>query len=473
MRSSPHTCEEAAPARAALLIKTISNRNQDAPSTVAPAPGGLLDMPAGMSTEGHVREFVGLLDSLGSPPRHRGQHSIRCWAHEDRSPSLSVNPSRCVWYCHACATGGGLRELRDAAGIVTETRGRPDMLGALDRLASPASDPLRVIPVEVVEEFRRVTGRHRRDSVLADNLRRVLASIHARCTDTGHTYRVRYSALDAVGHGIDAKLWHQLIAVRLRVGDRVGPLVSWLGIEVEVGESGRTCRRGSGKGGAFRSTEITLAQIPSMTSCQYPSGDGRRRELIENRESSGIGRTLTRITSEATLAASVAAVAPRGAVPTLNRRRAVALLLADLAFTESEIPISGGHMSHPGTRVRSDLVARYGRRILRTIRTAEEYGWITVARIGSEALVALTESGLVRLETDTAAGQIVAADRVHRVRRVWAETQKEITRRRRDARRRAACGHLGGVSTPWIPLGNGRVRHHLTGEVESLANLRK
>jgi hypothetical protein len=330
-----------------------------------------------------------------------------------------------------------------------------------------------MIPAEVIEEFRRITGRHRRDTVLSDNLRRVLASIHARCTETQHTYRVRYSALDALGHGIDAKLWHHLMALRLRVGDRTAPLISWLGIEVSVGESGRTCRRGSGKGGAFRSTEITLVQIPSSAFCQYLSGDGERTEVEEMNNMRGIGRTLTRITSEATLAASLAAARPRGSVPTLARRRAVALLLADLAFTESEIPVSGGQMSHPGTRVRADLVSRYGRRILRTIRHAEEHGWVTVARIGSEALVGLTESGLLRLESDIEVGQIAAADRVHRVQRVWAETQKQMMENRRAARRRTACAHLGGFSTPWIPIGEGRVCHHITGEVQTLANLRK
>jgi hypothetical protein len=467
MRSSPYKCEEAAPARATLLKKAVSTTNQDACTTVTPLR---VDVTSNLQ---HVEEFVSLLEVLGSPARHRGQHSIRCWAHEDRSPSLSVNPSRCVWYCHGCATGGGLRELRDAAGIRTETRGGAAPLGALDRLASPGSDPLRMIPVEVLEEFRRVTGRHRRDTVLSDNLRRLLASIHARCTETQHTYRVRYSATDALAYGMRAELWQDVIALRLRLGNRTAPLISWLGIEVTVGESGRRCRAGSGKGGAFRSTEITLGQIPSISLSEYPSLDGRRSEEGKKNNMRGIPNSLTRISSEATLAASLAAARPRGSVPTLARRRAVALLLADLAFTESEIPVSGGQMSHPGTRLRADLVGRYGKRIQRTIRHAEEHGWVTVARIGSEALVGLTEAGLLRLESDIEIGRTAAADRVHRVQRVWAETQKQIIENRRTARRRIACAHLGGMSTPWIPFGPDQVRHYLTGEVTSLSNLRK
>lgn len=39
-------------------------------------------------------------------PLQRREHAVLCPFHSDRSPSLSINTEKGVWYCQPCATGG-------------------------------------------------------------------------------------------------------------------------------------------------------------------------------------------------------------------------------------------------------------------------------------------------------------------------------------------------------------------------------
>jgi len=36
--------------------------------------------------------------------------------HEDRSPSFSADLERCIWFCHACGLGGGVRAFAELVG---------------------------------------------------------------------------------------------------------------------------------------------------------------------------------------------------------------------------------------------------------------------------------------------------------------------------------------------------------------------
>ncbi|MCC7106273.1 MAG: hypothetical protein IT307_14120, partial [Chloroflexi bacterium] len=40
-----------------------------------------------------------------------------CPAHDDHEPSASWNPAKGVWHCHACAAGGGAKDLALLLGI--------------------------------------------------------------------------------------------------------------------------------------------------------------------------------------------------------------------------------------------------------------------------------------------------------------------------------------------------------------------
>ena len=48
---------------------------------------------------------------LGHPVRKGKEFVVPCPLHHDRSPSLQLNPTRQVWYCHPCGTGGDALQL--------------------------------------------------------------------------------------------------------------------------------------------------------------------------------------------------------------------------------------------------------------------------------------------------------------------------------------------------------------------------
>lgn len=48
---------------------------------------------------------------VGEPVKRGRSWQIRCPFHDDRTPSLSIDPDEGLWFCHACAFGGDGIEL--------------------------------------------------------------------------------------------------------------------------------------------------------------------------------------------------------------------------------------------------------------------------------------------------------------------------------------------------------------------------
>jgi len=62
-------------------------------------------------------------------------HAARCPFHDDKSPSMSVNLERQVWYCHACGFGGSVIDMemrRTGTGIKDAMRNLADAAGIKD-----------------------------------------------------------------------------------------------------------------------------------------------------------------------------------------------------------------------------------------------------------------------------------------------------------------------------------------------------
>jgi hypothetical protein len=68
---------------------------------------------------------VELAERLSGPGTRRGKEVFfRCPFHDDRNPSLRVDPDKGVWYCDPCGVGGNVVELaRRAWGHTDDGRG--------------------------------------------------------------------------------------------------------------------------------------------------------------------------------------------------------------------------------------------------------------------------------------------------------------------------------------------------------------
>ena len=55
--------------------------------------------------------FANLLEKHNSQLRIRGSKAVGIApCHDDTHPSFSADLAKCVWYCHACCHGGGVRD---------------------------------------------------------------------------------------------------------------------------------------------------------------------------------------------------------------------------------------------------------------------------------------------------------------------------------------------------------------------------
>ena len=412
-------------------------------------------------------EFSALLRQHGATPRHYGQHTIRCPWHDDRTPSLSINPTKGVFRCHsaACGVSGGIGTLRKMSGI--EIGPNAAQLDRLRRLATPGVDLLRLLHPDVLAQFRSKAGRHKRDAVLIDNLRRIFAAIFDTMTNRERTMNVPFTANDASRYGIPSGLWQHFVTLQLTHNGKTQPLIAWFGIDVRRGESGRCVRRGfrgTGKNGAFRATELSLVSV-----CAYPRSMEEGSSISQTSPRRDMHKT-DRHPIETVLRASVASSRPRGSVPTLARRPAVALLLANLDSVEIE-RAPGVHV-RPGSLTVGELVRIYGPRIRRTIRAARREGWVKAVFYRGDGLVWITDDGAKRLSLDRVAGHRYLNDRADRIAAAWSERQGKNRAECTTHARKIALGSIGGTSSPWVSIEPGRVRHADTGEIRTLAEIR-
>jgi hypothetical protein len=412
---------------------------------------------------GWSAEFRSLLALLGRTVSDRpGEQSVRCWntaghARGDRNASMRVNVGQCVWYCHKCGIGGGLADLRRAAGAVhgDDRIGSHARLAPLVRLAAiDGPDLLPLIPPHVLEALRERTGGHRLDRVLCRNLRRLLAAVVDRMLTADHVAEVRFTALDAAERGVSARIWHELL-----------PLLPHLALDVTIGQSGRTWRalhNGRGKGGKLLGTTLTVAT------------DERMKSILEylscQREVSTATRDMEYSSSrvEAVTVAAVAVHAPASDGPSLRRRPALATLLADLASHRMIAPAGDGKtLTPPGVAALtvSELVTAHGPSIRRTLRTASTDGLVTIVRAGRAGFVTLTDAGSVLLAREAAAGVTVLLGRIDVARSCWLDVQENAARCRRHRR------HAEQDDAPWVVHAPGWVRHSTTGELRRLADL--
>lgn len=79
------------------------------PITLADLPSSPPERPR--SPSGAFAQNAGLIalyrEKLNLPPTARGRIKVRCPFHADANPSLAVDLTQLVWYCHGCRIGGG------------------------------------------------------------------------------------------------------------------------------------------------------------------------------------------------------------------------------------------------------------------------------------------------------------------------------------------------------------------------------
>lgn len=106
------------------------------------------------------------LERIGHPVSKAGIKSVACCPfHDDKTPSMSVELGRQVWYCHACGFGGSvidmearrmgqsikesLRSLADAAGLRDEhADGRPHKVATYEYKDAHGKDVMKVDRIE-------------------------------------------------------------------------------------------------------------------------------------------------------------------------------------------------------------------------------------------------------------------------------------------------------------------------------------
>lgn len=381
------------------------------------------DAPARRSTSEEQAEFLSLVRSLGIQPKQRqGWQPARCWnraahAHGDKRPSLSLNLGACWFHCHACQMKGGLVEARRHAGQERPERGRLVSLDEIARCADFDVDPLRFIPQVEIDALRARTGRHKLDRALTRNLRLLIAAAVRAFDQTGKATGVRFTSADAMEAGIRPQVFTDLVR-----------LLPWFGIDVEVGESGRTCSKKAlnRKRPHLKATVIQrkkaktyysfLKFSASVSSSPAPSFP----HLTSTTKS-------TRLRRDAVIAAGQAVKTESKSYGSLRRSHAVAALLADLDSFRSVIPASGGSIGRTGSRTIEELVNAHGPSVRRTIRKAELKGLVVVVR--SLGTVTLTRVGERVLRRDVENGREREATRAAKIRENWKGAQESMVAR--------------------------------------------
>ena len=387
------------------------------------------------STPEQVDEFQRLLADVLDVHVHQrnGWQRVRCWnadshKHGDRTPSMSVNVMTCGYRCHGCGIRGGLSALRRQCGQNAPGNERPSvkaMTARLAALAAPTADVVALLPDDVVTRLRERTGRHKRRHVLNRHLQAMVAAIVTTMQDNDSTRRVRFTATDALRHGIRAETWHDLLDV-----------LPHIGVRVQRGQSGRRlngARRGRGRGGKLLATTVTLTKSEYSLTAEQVTPYSQHTGVFRN----GI---------HVTLASQVAVRAPLpdDDTPTLSRRTAVARLVYTLSMHETPAEATGTYaaMVKPLRMRLDDLVNLYGRNVRRTVRTAEADGLVRRDRLQADGYVGdeyvtLTELGQSVADRDEIGGTLHLAALAHK-----AEARMQSFLDRLDeADKRHRCRH--------------------------------
>lgn len=392
------------------------------------------------STTQEKTEFRELLNLLGvdrlRPFEPRSQ-TVRCFAHADKKPSLSVNLEGCVFHCHSCGTKGGLIQLRQHAGTaVRDTQGKiSPALEQLSRLGSLNAHPLSLVPVEAVEELRQRTNRHKRDGRLNDHLRLLLALIAQQMLQEGHTRQVRFTATDARLGGLRGETWSDLL-----------PLLRYFGLDVEKGQSGRT---------------LDLAKVRIVNATLVTLRSFRNTPVTTSSEvSSAMTSTLTCSNTPAKYSdfdpfhfqVTIQAAQAVQAKPDENvegasvwRAPSVARLVGMLANLHGEIPASGGKRGERPATTTAHLREVLRSSPWRAVHRAESLGLVTVIRANRRhAVIELTDEGRKVWERDVERGVERLCGQVTDQLVRWMKAQDEARRRERERSERAVIDFTTG-----------------------------
>lgn len=365
-------------------------------------------------TPAQQAELAALFDLLGVTvrPDRRGTQTARCWStqaheHGDRHPSLRINLVQCVWYCHGCGIGGGLIDLREAAGQTTpddtgvRSRGHGylALLNAVALQASPDTDVVGMLPPNLVANLRARTGHYLKDSTLKRATQTLLAALVIVGTETDSTRGVRLSELDAIALGVTKMEWKEL-----------RPVLAALGIECVVGDScnphyrySRSIGAGRGRGGAHAATTFTITprvftnlgystvmlhHTPSTTTSGVPQFGSERASA-----------------QQAARFASAAPIPDEG--PGFHRMPSWATIAADMQSGSMRLPATGGVVRwvKPPFSLRVDLVERHGPGVPRHLLAMERAGLVQRSGRGAGAVAWLTPLCESVLERDEAAGR--------------------------------------------------------------------
>jgi len=82
--------------------------------------------------EARSRPLLDVARGLGMEPKKAGREYVaRCPFHEDRTPSLSLSPTKGLWHCFSCGRGG------DGISLVMQVKNL-DFTGAVKEMAPAA-----------------------------------------------------------------------------------------------------------------------------------------------------------------------------------------------------------------------------------------------------------------------------------------------------------------------------------------------
>jgi DNA primase len=128
-----------------------------------PSPSQVSDFHSGDSRP-DILSVIGRYTSLR---RHGREELGLCPLHDDRRPSLRVNPDKGVWYCHPCGTGGDvIRFIQLVEGV--DFKGALAVLGMVGGPQPPRHSPARQQAEWANDQIQRMNARLRELDEMVD-----------------------------------------------------------------------------------------------------------------------------------------------------------------------------------------------------------------------------------------------------------------------------------------------------------------